>query len=80
MELQRGASVLACDGEVVGSVAAVVLDCHTHAVTHLLLGNVPPTAIYRLIPINSIVGVAEEVVRLAISDGAIAELPIFQPD
>ena len=80
VRVQRGMPILAADETAVGAVAAVVLDCRSRKVTHLLLGQVPPTAVYRLIPLSLIDRIDGETVWLRITDSGIVHLPIHQPE
>jgi hypothetical protein len=80
VSLQRGMSVLAQDRVVVGAVAAVVLNYRQQEITHLLLGQVPPTAVYRLIPLSLIDRIDKEVVWLRIPSEKIGTMPLHQPD
>ena len=80
LEVRRGMAVLAWDGQEAGVVAAVVLDCRGQEVTHILLGQIPPTADYRLVPLCLIASIDGEAVRLRASAAEIARLPCRQPD
>lgn len=80
VEVTRGMSVLAQDGHMVGIVAAVVLSGATPAISHILLGQVPPTAVYRLIPLNLLDWVDGDRIWLCSTRQQIAVLPIHQPD
>jgi hypothetical protein len=79
-ELTRGMPVLAQDGSPVGVVAAVVLTGLAKSISHILLGQVPPTAVYRLIPVDLLDRLDRERIRLRASPQQIAALPIYQPD
>jgi hypothetical protein len=79
-ELARGMPVLAQDGSTAGVVAAVVLTGPAKRITHLLLGQVPPTAVYRLVPIALIDHVAGERLWLQINQAQIHSLPLHDPD
>lgn len=80
VKIQRGDVVIAQDGVGVGIVAAIVLDCHHQEPTHFLLGFVPPTAVYPLVPLCLIDRIGEETVWLKITSEAINDLPRHQPD
>jgi hypothetical protein len=79
-ELTRGMPVLAQDGSTVGVVAAVVLTGLAKSISHILLGQVPPTAVYRLVPIALIDHVADERLWLQISQDQIHSLSLHDPD
>ncbi|MCB0016167.1 MAG: hypothetical protein KDE09_00185 [Anaerolineales bacterium] len=80
VELRRGMAVVDRVGHEAGTVAAVVLDCARKAVTHVLLGHLPLTADYRLIPLTLIDRINEETVWLSITGTEIETLPTHQPD
>lgn len=80
VELRRGMSVADRVGQEAGTVAAVVLDCVRKAVTHVLLGHLPLTADYRLIPLSLIDRIDKETVWLSITGAEIEALPTHQPD
>ncbi len=80
VEVQRGMMILGQDEQEVGVVAAVVLDCRSQEVTHILLGHVPPTSVYRLIPLKLIDRIDGESLWLRASSEKIEKLPIHQPD
>ncbi|HRQ38116.1 MAG TPA: hypothetical protein PLD25_09395 [Chloroflexota bacterium] len=79
-EVWRGMRVLAQDGSPVGMVAAVVVTAPTQAISHILLGQVPPTAVYRLIPIDLLDRLDGERLWLRVLPHQITALPIHQPD
>ncbi len=79
VELRRGKTVVDQDGQEVGGVAAVVLDCASQEITHVLLGHLPLTAVYRLIPLPLIDKIDEEIVWLTIPRAEVKNLPIHQP-
>lgn len=79
-EVTRGMPVLAQDGSMVGAVAAVVQSGPTRTTTHLLLGQVPPTAVYRLIPLNFLDRIDGDRIWLCATRQQIAALSIHQPD
>ena len=80
VEVQRGMMILGHDELEAGVVAAVVLDCRNQRVTHILLGHVPPTSDYRLIPLKLIDRIDGQKVWLRASSGKIGALPLHQPD
>ena len=79
-EIWRGMLVLDRDDLVAGAVAAVVLDCSSQTISHLLMGQLPPTAVYRLIPIALIDHVAGERLWLQISQAQIHSLSLHDPN
>jgi hypothetical protein len=79
-EVTRGMLALAEDGSIVGVVAAVVQTGPARTITHLLLGQVPPTAVYRLIPLDLLDRLDGERIWLRASPQQIGALPIYQPD
>lgn len=79
-EVRRGMSVLAADGVPVGVVAAVVCHEPAHTLTHILLGQTPPTAVYRLIPLEFLDRIDGQSLWLRVSAAQIAGLPIHHPD
>ncbi len=79
-ELQRGMTVRAKDGVKTGVVAALVLNCHLKEITHVLMGYVPPTTVYRLIPLSVIARIDCEDVWLRATAAEVASLPVHQPE
>lgn len=79
-EVARGMPVLAQDGRMVGIVAAVVQSGPAPTISHILLGQVPPTAVYRLIPLDLLDRVDGGRIWLCATRQQIAVLPIHQPD
>ena len=80
VEVQRGMMILGQDEREAGVVAAVIVDCRNQEVTHILLGHVPPTSDYRLIPLKLIDRMDGETVWLRATTEAIEKLPRHQPD
>ena len=80
VEVQRGMIILGQDQLEAGVVAAVLLDCRSQKTTHILLGRVPPTSDYRLIPLKLIDRIDEGTVWLRATTEAIEKLPRHQPD
>ncbi len=80
VELRRGMAVVDQAGQEAGAVAAVVLDCARQTITQVLLGHLPQTADYRLIPLSLIDRIDEGTVWLSITGADIENLPIHQPD
>lgn len=79
-EVCRGMPVLARDGEVVGVVAAVVQSGPSQTITHILLGQAPPTTVYRLIPAAMLDHLKGEYLSLHAAPAQVAALPTHQPD
>lgn len=71
----RGMSILSCDGQVAGRVAALVLDTRRRLVTHVVLCCLPVAADYKLVPAELIVRVTGEAIELAITREEINCLP-----
>ena len=67
VEVRRCMPVLSCDGRELGMVAAVCLEAHAQDIAAVLLGRLPVTADYRLIPIRLIDRVCADVVHLRIT-------------
>ncbi len=80
VEVQRGMMILGQDGQEAGMVAAIVLDCRSQESTHILLGHLPPTSDYRLIPLKLIDRIDGQTVWLRASFGKIEKLPLHRPD
>ena len=74
VEVRRCMAVLSHEGHELGMVAAVCLDPHTQDVTVVLLGRLPVTSDYRLIPIDLIDHVSEDTVHLRIMAESVREL------
>ncbi|MBK8989915.1 MAG: hypothetical protein IPM39_28275 [Chloroflexi bacterium] len=79
-EVARGMLVLAQNGRMAGAVAAVVQSGPTQNVSHILLGQIPPTAVYRLIPLDLLDRLDEDRIWLRASWQQIATLPPYQPE
>lgn len=73
----RGMSICSSDGQLVGQVAAVLLDGRSQQPTHLVLTRLVPE--YRLVPIGHIVHVSPDSVTLALSTEQLAQLPEHEP-
>lgn len=80
VELKRGDTVFAQDSVEAGVVAAIMLDCLHQEATHFLLGFLPPTAVYLLVPLSLIDRVSEKTVWLKITSEGIKDLPRHQPE
>jgi len=74
VEIRRCMTVISEDGCELGIVAAVCRDCHKENVFAVLLGRLPVTADYRLIPIALIDHVSADAVHLRISAESAQEL------
>jgi hypothetical protein len=79
-DIWRGMPVLALDGTPVGVVAAVVCAAASPAITHILLGQAPPTAVYRLIPLHLLDRLEGEQLWLRALPPQIDQLPTHQPE
>jgi hypothetical protein len=80
VEVRRGMMIIGQDKQVAGVVAAVVLGCRSQRGTHILLGHLPPTSNYYLIPLKLIDRIDGETVWLRASSEEIEKLPQHQPD
>lgn len=80
VEIQRGDVVFAQDGVETGVVAAIMVDCQRQEATHFLLGFVPPTAVYHLVPLSVIDRIDEKTIWLKIPSEGIQNLPRHRPD
>jgi len=80
VEVRRGMMIMGQDNQEAGAVAAVVLDFRSQKGTHILLGHLPPTSDYRLIPLNLIDRIDGETLWLRASFEEIEKLPMHQPD
>lgn len=78
VNVSRGMTILTNEGWEAGKVAAVVVDSDSQTVTHLLLTRPRLVPEYRLVPVNLIEQVDEQVVLLEICSQAIESLPIRQ--
>jgi hypothetical protein len=79
-EVSRGMPVLVEDGRLVGVVAAVVQSGPDQSIDHILLGQVPPTSVYRLVPIDLLERLDGQGLWLRASRHQVATLPVHQPD
>ena len=80
VEIQRGMPIITQDGLEIGAVAAVVFDCPSEQATHILLGHLPPTAVYHLIPLPLIDWIDGSLIRLKVPYNDCAHLPTRKPD
>lgn len=75
VEVARGMTIRTSEGREAGQVAAVVVDSHSQAVTHVVLGRLRPALDYRLVPVDLIEQVNAETVSLSILNQAVESLP-----
>ena len=75
--VSRGMSICSSSGEVVGQVAAVLLDGRSQQPTHLVLSRLVPE--YRLVPLCQIVSVSQVGVLLDLSSEQLNQLPLHTP-
>ncbi len=80
VEIKRGMTILTKDKQTAGRVAAVVLEDDSQNITHILLAHLRLTSDYRLISIDLIQQVSEEVILLHIDSEAVARLPYRQEE
>jgi hypothetical protein len=73
----RGMSILSSEGDIVGELAAVLLNGCTQQPTHLVLCCQLPD--YRLVPLAKIGGVYGRTVQLSLTREQISQLPHHQP-
>lgn len=75
--VRRGMAVRTCDDCQAGYVAAVMVNCITQQITHLLLMQPcqPPT--YRLLPVAAVTGVRDATVTLALLPQGVTALPCW---
>ena len=73
----RGMSIQSSEGELVGELAAVLLDGRTQQPTHLVLCCQLPD--YRLVPLEKIAGVYGRTVQLSLTCEEISQLPHHEP-
>lgn len=73
----RGMSIQSSEGDVVGELAAVLVDGRSQHPTHLVLCCQLPD--YRLVPLANVVGVYGRTVQLSLSSEQISQLPQHQP-
>ncbi|MCA9948460.1 MAG: DUF2171 domain-containing protein [Anaerolineales bacterium] len=79
IEIQRGMSIKACDGEEIGFSAGMLIDRCNNSSTHLLLGRLPTPAEYRFIPVDCIDHVTDNAIHLTINKAAVGKLALHQP-
>ncbi len=78
VDVRRGMCLLGKGGAQLGVVAGVVVDEHDE-VTHILLGCVPVTSGYRLVPPALVTHIAAETIQLCISFEGVVKLPLHRP-
>jgi hypothetical protein len=78
--VERGMPISSADGQPVGVVAAVLMLCASRQITDVLLSRVPPSAEYRLIPVDLIAQVSHGIVRLRLTAHDVSQLTIHTPD
>lgn len=77
-EVCRGMAVRAAEGTAVGVVAAVAVGADDR-VSHVLLGQVPPTAVYYLVPLALLDRLEGACLWLRAPAAAVARLPVHRP-
>ena len=75
--VSRGMSICSSDGQMLGKVAAVLINGRSHQPTHLVLTRHVPE--YRLVAVGRIVRVSEESITLDISGEQLTLLPLHEP-
>ena len=74
VEVRRGMLILTREGREAGTVAAVVIDKKQRNVTHLLLSRLSQMPEYRLVPLELVAQVSEEIVLLRIFNPVVSSL------
>ena len=74
-EITRGMTILTREGYEVGRVAAVVLDAADRHVSHFLLSRAGSVPDYRLVSIDLVEYMSQQVILLKINRETIASLP-----
>jgi sporulation protein YlmC with PRC-barrel domain len=74
VEVRRGMLILTRDGRKAGTVTAVVLDKKQRKITHILLGRLIQQLEYRVVPLELVAQVSEEVILLHIFNPAVNSL------
>ena len=74
-EVSRGMLILTHEGQDAGRVAAVVVDGNSQQVTHILLKHNYLVPAYRLVPIDLIEYISQQVILLHINRETVADLP-----
>ena len=79
VKINRGMAVWTSSGAEAGFSAGVVVPQGSDEVTHLLLGRLPITSEYRLIPVWLIECIADENIHLNVDCNEILKLGLHQP-
>jgi hypothetical protein len=66
--------ILSCEGQEVGTVAAIVVDKAQRVVTHILLSRLSEMPEYRLVPLDLVAWVRDETVQLDIFNPVVSSL------
>lgn len=75
IEVRRGMTILSNESLEVGQVAAVILDRDSLKATHILLGRLPETRGYWMVPVDLISDIHDGIVQLSIAGNAVDNLP-----
>lgn len=75
VEVRRGMPIFSLEGQEVGKVAAVVLSNGDQQATHLLLGRLPETYGYWMLPVSRVNRVVDGRVHISIDSAAVDALP-----
>ena len=79
VKINRGMAILTKTGEEAGFSAGVVVPQGMDEATYILLGRLPVTAEYRLIPTKLIARVEDENIHLNVNCDEILKLHLHQP-
>jgi hypothetical protein len=79
VKINRGMVVWTSTGVEAGFSAGVVVPQGSDEATHLLLGRLPITSEYRLIPVQLIARIADENIHLNVDCNEILKLHLHQP-
>lgn len=79
VNINRGMAVWTSTGAEAGFSAGVVVPQDSDEATHLLLGRLPITSEYRLIPVRLIARIADENIHLNVACDEILKLHLHQP-
>jgi len=77
-EVQRGMPVIDESGVEIGHIAGVAVGRDNERVTALLLGSVPPSGDYRLIPVVYVKSVVLGQVHLHLRSAGLNKLPLYE--
>lgn len=75
--VSRGMSIQSSEGQIVGELAAVLVNGRSQQPTHLVLCCQLPD--YRLVPLENVVGVYGRTVQLSLTREQVNHLPQHQP-